>query len=267
MLALIVFAAAPPEAWSASGSGGASSDESAQVAFRGGVDAARQARWPEALALFERAYALSPRPVVLINLAGAQARTGRLIAAAKNYHRILDDASSPDTASFRKAAAEVLPALEERIPKVRVHPTGHAPTDTFEIDGEALTLERLAAGVALDPGPHTLVVERGGAERTRVLFSLAERELRDIPLAVPSLIVPAAAPPVAVASNGAALDLSPPAAAAEPREPGRRWWASGWTWTGVGVVLAATSAVLILTLGRREQPYTGNVSPGQISFH
>lgn len=266
VLGLVVLALGPSEAWSA-GAGGVPSDESAQQAFREGVDAARQAHWPEALALFERAYSLSPRPVVLINLAGAQARTGRLIAAAKNYHRILDDSTTPDTASFRRAAAEVLPELEQRIPKVRVHPTGHAPSDTFEIDGEASALDRLDAGVALDPGPHTLVVRRGGVERTRVLFSLAERESRDIPLAVPGLIVPPAAPAVAAVATGAALDLTPAPGSTGPREPERRWWASPWTWTGVGVVVvAATSAVLIVTLGRREQPFTGNIPPGQIQL-
>lgn len=100
----------------------ASPDQGAQQAFRAGVDAARQERWEEARVLFEKAYALSPRPVVLINLAGAQARTGRLTEAAKSYRRILAHQASPETAPIREAASEVLPALEARIPRVRLRP-------------------------------------------------------------------------------------------------------------------------------------------------
>ena len=95
-------------------------DEAAQQAFRTGVEAARQERWTDALAAFEKAYGLSPRPVVLINLAGVQVRTGRLIEAAKNYHRILSDRPSAETTAFRKAAADVLPSLEARIPRIRL---------------------------------------------------------------------------------------------------------------------------------------------------
>jgi hypothetical protein len=265
VLCLVGFPAGRSVAAPAAGS----SDESAQHAFREGVDAARQARWPEARSLFERAYALSPRPVVLINLAGAQARTGRLIDAAKNYHRIVDDATSAETASFRKAAAEVLPELEQRIPTVRVHPTGHSEADTFEIDGEAATPERLSNGIPLDPGQHTLVVNRGGVERARVLFSLAEREAREIPLALPVAIF-SAPPPVTSAGAQSMTGANPvPLPLAHPDEahaPPRAWWASPWTWTGVGVVLVAASAVLILSSERREQPFSGNITPGQISL-
>jgi hypothetical protein len=245
---------------------GPSSDEAAQQAFREGVDAARQAHWPEARVLFERAYVLSPRPVVLINLAGAQARTGHLIEAAANYHRIVDDSTSADTASFRKAAAEVLPELEQRIPTVRVHPTGSSGDDTFQIDGETATIERLAEGIPLDPGQHTLVVERGGVERARVLFSLAEREAREIPLALPATVF-AARPPVAGGGGQPTINLTPVAPPEEEKHaPQRSWWASPWTWTGVGVVLVAASAVLFVSFERREQPFSGNITPGQISL-
>ena len=64
-----------------------SPEDQAERAFHEGVDAARQERWIDARAHFERAYELSPRPVVLINLAGAQARSGRLTEAAKNYRQ------------------------------------------------------------------------------------------------------------------------------------------------------------------------------------
>lgn len=249
----------------------AGTEEEAQRAFREGVEAARQSHWPEARSSFEQAYALSPRPVVLINLAGAQARTGRLIEAAKNYRRIVEDSASAETAPFRKAASEVLPELEQRIPRIRVHPSGNTEADTFQIDGLDVPAANLPGPLSLDPGQHTLAVNRAGAERARVLFSLAEREEREIPLALPpvvALIPPQAVPPSPQSSPDLDLgtELGNPPTAEAARRPERHWWASPWTWGTIGavVVVAATSAALLYTYDHREQPYSGNVPPGSI---
>src|SRR3954469_17113839 len=91
-------------------------DSNAQRLFVQGVDAARSNLWEEARRDFEEAYRLAPRPVVLINLASAQARTGLLVEALENYRRVASSTSA-DTAEFRNAANAVLPSLEERIPR------------------------------------------------------------------------------------------------------------------------------------------------------
>ncbi len=192
----------------------ASPDEAAQQAFHTGVDAARQERWNDALAAFEKAYELSPRPVVLINLASIQVRTGHLIQAAANYRRLLGDAPSPDTAAFRRAATDVLPSLEARIPRIRLRSTGLSPTDIIQIDGHPVGRETLATGHPLDPGEHTLIVQRDGIERARVLFALAERDVRDIRLPLPALI---AAP--ASTSQAPAAGTSAYAGRHRPRIP------------------------------------------------
>jgi hypothetical protein len=247
----------------------AGTEEDAQQAFREGVEAARQSHWPEARASFEQAYALSPRPVVLINLAGAQARTGRLIEAARNYHRILEDPASSETAPFRKAAAEVLPELEQRIPRIRVHATGNTEADTFQVDGMDVPAASLAGPLPLDPGQHTLVVSRAGVERARVLFSLAEREERDIPLGLPAVVALPSAQglpqPPATSDSGLTLGATPVAEAPARRE--RPWWASPWTWGTIGavVVVAATSAILLYSYEHRERPFVGNIMPGSIT--
>ncbi|MES1172074.1 MAG: hypothetical protein ABUL77_02460 [Bacteroidota bacterium] len=233
-------------------------DEAAQQAFRAGVEAARQEQWTDARTMFEKAYGLSPRPVVLINLAGAQARTGRLTEAAKNYHRILDDEPSQETASFRRAAAEVLPSLEARIPRVKLRPSGLSPTDVIRIDGDVVETATLADGHPLDPGEHTLVVAHGGTERARVLFTLAERESREISLPLPVVV-----PPQGDASPaGPALD--PPTARDVP-EDRRRWWSSPWTWAAVAAVVVGASAVTYVLLSRDDTGCAGNIPPGCIS--
>jgi hypothetical protein len=238
-------------------------DEAAQQAFRAGVEAARQERWVDARVQFEQAYSLSPRPVVLINLAGAQARTGRLTEAARNYHRILDDQSSPETASFRRAAAEVLPALEARIPRVRLRPSGLSPADVIRIDGETVEASALDEGQSLDPGDHTLVVQHGGIERARVLFTLAERELRYITLPLPAM----ASPGTSVVVGAGVTTLNQPALVTTPAESStpRSWWASPWTWTAVVAIVAAASVTAFVVVGHRDETYAGNLPPGRIS--
>ena len=235
-------------------------DDAAEQAFHVGVEAARQERWIDARAAFEQAYSLSPRPVVLINLAGAQARTGRLTEAARNYHRILEDQTSPETASFRRAAAEVLPALEARIPRVRLRPSGLSPLDVIRIDGETVSAETLTQGQVLDPGEHTLVVQHTGVERARVLFALTERELRYIALPLPVLANPQ---PLAPSALDAASNAITPGSS-EP-EPTRSWWASPWTWTAVGVAVAGASIATFVVVEHRDQTFSGNIPPGQIS--
>jgi hypothetical protein len=237
-----------------------SQDEAAQQAFRAGVDAARQEHWVDARTAFEKAYSLSPRPVVLINLAGAQARTGRLTEAAKNYHRILEDESAPETVSFRRAAADVLPALEARIPHVRLRPSGLTPTDIIQIDGEPVEIEAVGSGHPLDPGEHTLVVKHGVIERARVLFTLAERELRYIALPLPALVLQPS-PPL----DGPIIE-SPDEAPPGPgeRRSRRSWWKSPWTWTTAVVLVAGASVATFVALDHHDQPFVGNIPPGQI---
>lgn len=238
-----------------------SQDEAAQQAFRAGVDAARQEHWVDARTSFEKAYALSPRPVVLINLAGAQARTGRLTEAAKNYRRILEDESSPETVSFRRAAADVLPPLEARIPHVSLRPSGLSPTDVIQIDGETVEAEAVGGGHPLDPGEHTLVVKHEGAERARVLFTLAERELRYIALPLPALVQ--RSPSAAGANVGLPDDAAPvqgrPATA-------RPWWKSPLTWTTVAVLIAGATVATVVVLHNRDQPFVGNIGSGLVSI-
>lgn len=149
-------------------------DDPAQRLFNQGVAAARKNRWSDAREAFARAYALSQRPVVLANLAAAEVRTGRLKEAVADYRRILQADATPETAPFRKAAADVLPALEARIPRIRLRATGLGGKDVVEIDGETISSDRLGEPRLVDPGAHVVAVKRSGVERSRVSFSVAE---------------------------------------------------------------------------------------------
>lgn len=237
----------------------AATPDPAQELFSQGVEAARQDRWNDARAAFERAYALSPRSVVLINLAGAQANTGRLKEAAANYRRVLED-PSPDTAPFRSAAAGVLPSLEARIPRIRLHATGVRPDDVVEIDSEAVPLDSLETPHLLDPGTHVITVARTGRQRARVTVSLDEGESHDV-----SVTVPPDAPPVtAGVSTVPGLDLTATDTSPPPERPHRSWWRSPWFWTAAVATAAAATVATVLIIRNRNQDFSGNVPPGLI---
>jgi hypothetical protein len=188
------------------------------------------------------------------------------VEAARGYRRILDGHATAETAPFRKAAADVLPALEARIPRIRLRPSDLTAADVVEIDGVELPSARLAEAQPLDPGTHTLVVRRSGIERARVAFSLAERESHDISL--PVSVPPARAPvsPAPEVEQAGHVGASLVASGSTPADsPAPVWWKSPPVWIAVAGVAVAASVVAIYAAGRGDPIYAGNVPPGVIS--
>jgi hypothetical protein len=236
----------------------------AEQLFNDGVEAARHGDWEQARAGFEAAQELSARPVILMNLAGAQARTGRLVDAARSYRAVADDTSS-DAAPFRGAALGMSKTLQLRIPRVRVRTAGLAEGDVVRLDGVTLTRAALADPVLVDPGAHTISVTRDGNDRARVAFSLAERETHDLSL-LAALAPPRAPAPAAVTgvNLGAGDELGAGARdAAPPRH--RSVWGSPWLWTAVAAAAAGAATAAVLLNSHEPAPaFSGTVSPGII---
>ncbi|MFL5308469.1 MAG: hypothetical protein ACJ8F1_24875 [Polyangia bacterium] len=234
--------------------------EPAEQLFNEGVEAARRGDWEQARAGFEAAQSLSSRPVILINLAGAQARTGRLVDAARNYRAVADDTSS-DAAPFREAASGMLKTLQARIPRVRVRTAGLAEGDVVRLDGVALSRAALAQPVLVDPGAHTITVSRDGNDRARVAVTLEERQTHDLSLLAALAPPPAPAPGAA----GVALGSSDERAAKDAAATHRSLWASPWLWTAVAAVAAGAATTAVLLNSHEPAPaFSGSVSPGII---
>lgn len=221
-------------------------DGRARALFAEGVAAADAGRWEDARARFEATYALLPLPQVLLNLAGAQAQTGRLTSAAESYRRVIESGDdAPDT--LRDAARLALGALEPRIPRLVLRLRGAVlEDDRVRLDETVLPPDELEGERPLDPGRHSLVLERGGDELVRQDFRLYEGERLRLDLRVP-------APP------------PPPTEVPPPEVPeGDEWWESPVFWAIVGIVVAGGIAIGIAVSIGSEEPFVGNLDPGAI---
>jgi hypothetical protein len=203
----------------------------ARAQYQAGLEAARGGRWDEARAAFQSAYDLRPDPLTLMNLAGAQARTGHLVAAANNYRAFLSEATAEPALKYVEAAERALAHVRARVPRLRLGVEGLAPGDEMALDGRPLEAAALGAPIAVDPGRHELAVRRGGAEVARAAVTVAEAETRDLTVRV---VAPAerVRAPAAAAAAPAESRSAPPAV---PRSALR----SPWLWAGVGAAVAA----------------------------
>lgn len=259
VLACLAASAPPAVAEGAPAPLADSVENDAQRLFLEGVDAARLNLWEDARRHFEEAYRLSPRLVVLINLASAQAQTGLLVEAVDNYRRVLASSTSPETAEFRNAANAMLPSLEARTPLVRVSTTGLGAADVVEIDGERIAPADVGKPHLVDPGQHSMTVTRDGQQRARIVFSVAEGERHDISL--PAQVV--AAPSPRPGQDAAGLTLSASGGASEANDH-RAWWKSPWFWGATAAVVAA-AIVSAVAYSERPQVVSGNIGPGVVN--
>ncbi|MGE0784081.1 MAG: tol-pal system YbgF family protein [Sandaracinaceae bacterium] len=240
------------------------SDAEATVArqeFSLGIEAARTGDWGAARAHFERSYVLSPRPSALFNLAGAQARTGALVAAAESYREYIARRSEPGVEGVDEAEAS-LGELEGRIPLVRVR-AALTEGDEVTLDDHALAPALLASPIPVDPGRHRIAVSRGGEEIATSSFDAAEGVHMEVPLDVPA---PAVDLDVRDPVDGESHDilrgdavrrdpLTDPVTDPIVEAPaGENLLEAWWLWTIIGVVVVGAAVGIGLAVGLPGQP-------------
>lgn len=232
----------------------AADEARARELFRRGVDAADAGRWEDARALFEETYALLPRPQVLLNLAGARAQTGRLVAAVDAYARV-ESAEGGASAALREAARDARAMLEPRVPRLVVDFHGTLlEGDVVALDEGALPSADDRGELRIDPGRHAVIVTRGGLEVLREDFRLYEGERLRLDLRVSEDAHRAPEP---------ARELPPLQIPTRREEP---WFESPIFWTVVGIVAAGAVGIgVAVAVGREdEDPFVGNLEPGTI---
>ncbi len=246
----------------------------ARQEFDAGMRSARDARWEEARQHFARSHELAPRPVTLLNLAGAQAQTGQLVAATESYRRFLATATERDKARYREEVERALTAADARIGRAELQVTGLGESDAVQLDGAPISRASLALALPLDPGDHVITVLRDGAEVGRTAFTVREGGSSPVRLDVPPPPV-AAVPSPEDAARGVALDSprdgAPPSTRPDTNrrdeaDEGGGLLSSPWFWlvTGVVVAGAATATVLLVTQDSPADPFQGTLMPGSI---
>jgi tetratricopeptide (TPR) repeat protein len=190
-LALLAFAAPPASRVAAEDAGAihagpASAGRArARALFASGVAAAQRGAWDEARARFEEAYALVKASTVLFNLAGAQRRTGQLLAAHANYRRVAAASEPALSAQLKRQAKTQADAIEAVIPRLRLEIGNLRGEDRVVLDQQRIYADELGRDLWLDPGAHRLAVERAHNRSELRTFRLAEREVRVLSLQLP----------------------------------------------------------------------------------
>ena len=197
--------------------------------------------YTEALKLFEEAYALVPSPKIFYNFGLAYSNLGRASEAVDAFEKFLDEAgdASPDTrANAERHRSELLP----QVASVTIH---------CDLDGAEISIDGRPKGttprktpVRVDPGPHSLVVQKAPlpAFTHNIDAKAGERLTVDVTLNIapaPEHVAPVKAEPV----------ISPPAQQPSLPEPE----ASHLSFkTKISIVLGA-AAVVGLAFGTYEQ--------------
>ncbi|MBX3274670.1 MAG: hypothetical protein KF729_30670 [Sandaracinaceae bacterium] len=234
----------------------------ARALFTEGLEAARANRWEEARERFARSYAIAARPNTLLNLAGAEVQTGRLVEGAESYRRFLAEARSGREARYRAQAQEALTEVEARLARLVVRAEGLLEADVVALDGSELARGSLGVELPVNPGARVVTVQRAGEERAREVLTLAEGERREVALRV-------AAEPSAAAEAPASPRAAPEAALrADPAADGGGDDTALFVGLGVGaavlVAVGVTIAVVLALDG--SGGHTGNLGPGVITF-
>ena len=233
----------------------------AREQFRLGIDASREERWLDALDAFSRSYGLAPRPITLLNLAGAQVQVGRLVEASESYRRFLREAREGRAAEQRPAAQEALASVEARVARLRIEIRGLANSDRVALDAHAISSSALGAELPVDPGARVIRVEREGRQVLREEVTLAEGEHRAVTYTV------RAPPPRIGRGTGDDPRDGRDGNGHRDEDDGGGVFSSPAFWIIAGVIAAGTAAtLLILFAGPTEPAYIGNVPPGSIAL-
>lgn len=235
----------------------ASEQSLAREQFRAGVAAARGQEWDAAIDAFQRSYELSPRPMTMMNLAGALAQGGRLVEASEAYRQFLAEAQTGTAARVRGEAEEQLHALEARIPRVRLRVLNRREGDVITLDEYQISDAAIDQPLPVDPGEHSVTISRAGLEPRTVPFTSEEGVLSDVVLeAWPDL----SAEDPTVTPEGDPLGTPPPVA-------GRSVFEEPAFWIVLGVVVAGGVAVGVGVGVATQSPppvYFGNLPPSQV---
>lgn len=234
----------------------------AREQFQEGVAAAREGDWERALDAFQRSYELLPRPVTLLNLAGAYTQRGQLVEAAEAYRMFLHEEEVTDRQ--RNDAEAQLAALEPRIPRVRLRVLGLEDGDAVMLDEYQLSVAALDEAYPVDPGEHSATIERTGHAPRVVPFTATEGVQQDVLIDVrgenwPLLAVDEGEGEGEEGGEGEG-ERTPAGGTSIAEEP------AFWIVIGSVLVVGAVAVGLGVGLSTPPEPYSGNTAPFRVEL-
>jgi hypothetical protein len=226
-----------------------------------GIKAARMKDWETAREKFEQSYASDPQPGTLFNLANAQDKTQKFVAARASYNLYLQRSRPGEDDTFRKVAVEMLSKLETKVAMLSIT-SSYSRDIAIELDGHALDPAELASPIAVDPGEHTVTARNGThvLETKSVMTTGGEQintSLSPPKLPDPNTVKPAEPSAVVVAPHP---NQPPP----EPKPHGRSIFSSPWFWGATTIVVLGVAAGGYYEFTTRD-PIRGTLGPGVIS--
>jgi len=219
-----------------------------------GMQAAQRNDWELARKRFEASYALEPRPLTLYNLAAAEERTDKLLAARATFGKFLSTTRPGEHDKFRTLAGTAIQKLGKQIPMVQIRIAGFSAGMTVTLDGKPAAVD---TPIEVDPGSHEAVGTRDAVVvRRSITVDRGER---------PEIVLDAPAPPVKEPTQPIVVEKKPVAVETRPGE--RSLFASGWFWTATAaVVVGAAGGYYFFVHDRTGDPTQGTLGPGVITI-
>jgi hypothetical protein len=213
--------------------------------FQSGVALFKEAKYTEALAEFERAYEISPQPLVLYNIAGCHRELSQYSEAVAYYGRFLTEGRGKVKPARLTAAQAELDGILARIARVTVSVKPALSDVTLIVDGTPL--DKAQMPLILPPGEHRVVVRAAGRQEGERSVRVASGDEIAVDLELAELPPPPT--PATTVATTAVEQMSP-----APIAPRRRLFAVS---AGAGMNLGrvqdggASSVGLGVALGSR----------------
>ena len=184
--------------------------------FKTGVKLFDEAKYSEALAEFEQAYALKPHPLVLYNLAASHRALSQYDQAVDFYNRFISEGKGVvDRRRLRRGKKE-LKALLALVARVTV--TTSPEGAMVAIDGREVGTSPLEEALIVGPGDHVVTAALEGHEAGERSVRVASGDALDVALTLEEVVVKK--PEVLEEEQAPPADLSDPVATKRMRRFG-----------------------------------------------
>ncbi|HEY3499227.1 MAG TPA: hypothetical protein VGK73_31270 [Polyangiaceae bacterium] len=179
----------------------------ARSAATAGADAFDAGKYPDALAMFQRAESLVHSPVHLSYIAQCQVKLGQLVEARETYLKLKRETVPPGAHPAVKRAIEEAPgklaSLEPRVPSLAIKLEGVNAGESVDVtlDGAKIAPALVGIPAPANPGEHVVRAAGPGKDSGDVRVTLSEGQHEEVLIrlnataaAAPAAVTPATTP-------------------------------------------------------------------------